>query len=481
MATQTHYLTNTLVGGWQSMSTTTPGADAYASPVTGWIVGSTAPGSLLYSSFAPAAERLESTFAATAQPDGTLDTSLKDALYIDPGGGGDYASGNWTVNGVVRANTNGGAQDGRLRYRLFKADADGTNATEITAAAQLGATLTNVSNAADFNSSVTFNPGAFSVTASQKLFLQLAWERTGAGGMTTADINFRIGTNSTRVVTADFTAGSTAYTADVSETVSLSESASAAFDAITSPSESVGAVTEAVTGAYGAVASPAETVAHAESLASQWTTSPSAAETVGLDESLAAGLLLSADVSESVGAIGEVASAGYEARPVPQETVGISESASTTFAAIAAPSESVALSETAAAGMGSSANVAESLGSISENSGVGYSAAVAPSESVTVAESVEGTQSGGGGTSYTAEVGESVSLADALGSTLTTEAQVADTVALTEQVSADGLVPIYDLATSTVVASPDGQSSIVSTGGRAAITSIDATAIIEEN
>lgn len=480
MATQTHYLTNTLVGGWQSMSTTTPGSDAYASPVTGWIVGSTTPGSNLYSSFAPATERAEATFGATAQPDGSLDTSLKDALYIDPGGGGDYASGNWTVNGVVRANTNGGAQDGRLRYRLFKADADGTSATEITAAAQLGVTLTNVSNAADFNSSVTFNPGAFSVTASQRLFIQLAWERTGAGGMTTADINFRIGTNSTRVVTSDFTAGSTAYTADVDETVSLSESAGAAFAAIANPSESVGAIGESASSVYGAVASPAETVAHDESLASQWATSPGVAETVGLDESLAAGLLLSADVNESVGAIDEAASASYEARPVPQETVEISESAGAAFAAITAPSESVALSEAAATGMGSSVTVAEGLGSISDSSSVGYSAVVAPSESVSIAENVEGAQSSGG-VSYTADVGESMSLADALGSTLTTTAQVADAVALAEQISAGGLVPVYDSATSTVVASPDGQSSIVSTGARAAITSIDATAIIEED
>jgi hypothetical protein len=67
--------------------------------------------------------------------------------------------------------------------------------------------VTNVSTSADFDSNLTFNPGAFSISA-QYLFFQIAWERTGAGGMTTSDIDFRTGSSGsvgTRVLTADFT------------------------------------------------------------------------------------------------------------------------------------------------------------------------------------------------------------------------------------------------------------------------------------
>jgi hypothetical protein len=478
MAALTWYMTNSLVSVHQEMSETSPGADATSSPNVGWIVGTTAP--TVYAEFDAGVKAAAATFSATARPDGSINTTIGDCLRTTNVYNGSFASANWTINGVVIGVTNSGAQDGRLRYRIFKsANADGSGATEVTAGAQIGATITNLSTTQQ-NSSVTFNPGAFSLS-NEYLFVQVGWEITGAGGMSTTDVVFRVGNTATRIVSSDFTASSQQFTANVSETVSLSESTTATFAAAAAVSESVGAVGESTAAAYGAIASPAETVAHAESLASLWATSPGVAETVGLNESLASGLLLSADVNESVGAIGEAASAGYEARPVPQETVEISESAGTTFAAITSPSESVSLSEAAAAGVGASATIAESLGSISESSSVGYSATAAAGETMSIAESVEGTQSGGGGASYTADVGESVALADALGSTLTTTALLADTVALAEQVSAGGLVPIYDLATSTVVASPDGQSSIVSTGGRASITSIDATAIIEEN
>lgn len=205
MALQQHFLTDTLVGGFQSCSLTPPAGDAYASPVTGWIVGSTAPGGAPYSEFRPATERLESTFQAGALPDGSIDTANKDAWLIDPGGAGTYAAGNWEIRGVVRANTNGGAADGRLRYRLFRAAADGSGAVEITAGTtHLGATVSNVATSADAVSNVIFNPGAVTVTASERIFVQVAWERTGAGGMSTSDINIRIGGNSTYVVTTDF-------------------------------------------------------------------------------------------------------------------------------------------------------------------------------------------------------------------------------------------------------------------------------------
>jgi hypothetical protein len=222
VAVKTFYLTNSRVGTLgQQLSETSPGSDAYASPALGWVVGTGA--GVDYSEFEAGAERASSTFGATVRPDGSLEVaSFSDYWTSESALTGSFASGNWTINGVVRAQTLGGAQDGRLRYRLFRcSNSSGSAATEITGGVQIGATLTNVSTSADFNSSVTFNPGAFSLS-SEFLMVQVAWERTGAGGMTSADINFRIGTNSTRVVTSDFSSSQS-----VTPTVAIATSAAA--------------------------------------------------------------------------------------------------------------------------------------------------------------------------------------------------------------------------------------------------------------
>jgi hypothetical protein len=141
-------------------------------------------------------------------PDGTLDTTNKDAMRSPTALTGSFASANWSFQFAVRSPTQGGAADGRIRYRIIKAAADGTSATEITAGQQQASLLTDVGNAADANSTATFNPGAFSVT-NQYVFIQIAWERTGAGGMTTTNIRLRTGSaatpTGTSILTADFT------------------------------------------------------------------------------------------------------------------------------------------------------------------------------------------------------------------------------------------------------------------------------------
>jgi len=198
----TLFMTNTLVSVWQEMSETSPGADATSSPNVGWVVGTTAP--TVYSEMDAGNKAANGTFSATVRPDGSLNTTLGDGLRSTNKYTGDFASANWTINGVVIGVTNSGAQDGRLRYRLFRSvNADGSGATEITAGVQIGATITNLSTTQQ-NSSVTFNPGAFSLT-DEYLFIQIGWEITGAGGMSTTDVVFRIGNTATRVVTAAFT------------------------------------------------------------------------------------------------------------------------------------------------------------------------------------------------------------------------------------------------------------------------------------
>ena len=95
-----------------------------------------------------------------------------------------------------------------MRCRLFRGpNADGTSSVEITAAQQQGGLVTDLATTATQVSTATFNPGAFSVN-NEYIFIQLAWERTGAGSMVSADVNARIGNGSgsgCRVVTSDFT------------------------------------------------------------------------------------------------------------------------------------------------------------------------------------------------------------------------------------------------------------------------------------
>lgn len=204
MAALTHYLTNNSASVGSDLSDTDPGAEAYRSPVTGWIVST---GTTNRSPYANDVEQAAATFVDNTPPDGTLDTINGD-FWTSPILNGDFASANWEVHACVRANTNGGAQDGNIYCRLFKgANQDGSGATEITGAAQTSTAYTNLATSATQDCVMTFNPGAFTLT-NEYYFVQLACGRTGAGGMTSADVDFRIGNASalgSRVVTADFT------------------------------------------------------------------------------------------------------------------------------------------------------------------------------------------------------------------------------------------------------------------------------------
>jgi hypothetical protein len=206
VAALTWYLTNASVSVGSDLSDTDPGAEAYRSPVTGWIVST---GLTNHSAYFNDVERAASTFVDTAPPSGGLDSANGD-FWVSPAPlTGDFDAGNWNIHFAARANTNGGAQDGRMRCRLFRGpNQDGSGATEITAAQQQGGLVANLATSATQVSTATFDPGAFSV-AGEYIFVQLAWERTGAGGMTTSDVNARIGNGSgtgSRVITANFTA-----------------------------------------------------------------------------------------------------------------------------------------------------------------------------------------------------------------------------------------------------------------------------------
>lgn len=205
----TWFATTSLVGTvWQEMSETSPGTDATSA--VGWTVGTQ--GGPIRASLDSGTKRASNTFSGTTQPDGTLDNSLGDALRSTNPYTGTFATGTWTFNFTVIGVTNSGAQDGIAYYRILKGSAsDGSNATEVTSGSVTGSTVTNLTTTAQTSSATTSSISSFTAD-NEYIFCQVAWEITGAGGMTTTDVVMRVGTNSTRLVSPTFTAASTVNT-----------------------------------------------------------------------------------------------------------------------------------------------------------------------------------------------------------------------------------------------------------------------------
>jgi hypothetical protein len=202
VASRTFYLRSDLSNFWSRLSES---GETAANTGFGWTVDT---GATNHSEYASGLERAAATFVDTTPPDGSLDLSLRDAFRTDTTLNGSFASGNWEFHFVVRAGNNGGSQDGRVRFRLLKgSNSDGSGATEITAEQKQASIVSDVSTSADFDSTLTVNPGAITLTF-EYLFIQVAWERTGAGAAGNSDINFRTGTDAstgTRIITSDFT------------------------------------------------------------------------------------------------------------------------------------------------------------------------------------------------------------------------------------------------------------------------------------
>ncbi len=260
MPSLTLYCKNTTLSPFQEMSETSPGAEANSSPAMGWVVGT---GSTLTAAMAAGTKVPVANFVDTTHPDGVLDTTNGDGFRSLNTYTGSFASELWTWSGAFIGLTQAGTQDGFCRVRLFRStNANGSGATEITAGAQTGSTVTNLSAATQQASGISFNPGAFSLS-NEYLFLQVAWTRTGAGGMSTTDVIFRYGTFGCRLATATFTASATAYTADLAETITLSESVDIVRAAPIALAETV-TISESIGVVRAAIAELAESIAIAE-------------------------------------------------------------------------------------------------------------------------------------------------------------------------------------------------------------------------
>lgn len=193
----------------QVMRESDPGTDT-TDTTTGWQPDTTAAGN--YSSAMVKTVQAAGTFSGTAQPDGSIVTTKLqgDCWRSAVPYTGTFDAGDWVIHGVwQRTGTASAAAAGRNGFRIFRSsdtDFNGASATEITASAQLGAIIApGTPNTGDSSCTITLGSQTFD---HEYIFIQLAWEITTAAtghGSPTCGWLLRCGTNSSRVVTPNFT------------------------------------------------------------------------------------------------------------------------------------------------------------------------------------------------------------------------------------------------------------------------------------
>ncbi len=199
MAPQTYYLLDSLAtnSSHLALQDTPP---ATATSTTGWTVGNQAAGQS--SSMSAQTERLRSTFTATQQPSGPPSGILGDCYRTPTRLIGDFAAGDFVLALPLIAVNSGGDQDVAARLRIWRSRfPDGALAHEVTAAIQIGTTVSNLTTAAQQISTVTAAVAAFAL-AREFLFFQLALGIIQAGGAISRDALIRNGADA-KIVTPD--------------------------------------------------------------------------------------------------------------------------------------------------------------------------------------------------------------------------------------------------------------------------------------
>jgi hypothetical protein len=221
MATRTWWLRQIVVGGanpnrlyWDRVDAATLGTQATSS--TGWNVGTRLPDT--YAELNQGTEVGRATFSSTIVPNATAPTvdnsyasqanftpptllSSTDSILTVYEYNGSFDAGNWVFTFPVIAVTLGGAQDGAITMRVFKAPRNGTafgTTTELTSALLQGTAVSNLTTAAVQSSVVTWSAPAFQLN-NEFIICKIGWRITGAGGGNNSDVAFRYGTGCTMV------------------------------------------------------------------------------------------------------------------------------------------------------------------------------------------------------------------------------------------------------------------------------------------
>jgi hypothetical protein len=174
IAGQPWYFLSSATDGWGELQEGgTPPADSTIG--TGWNVAGVAAGQ--YSRMAFGSVRGNATFGGTAQPSSGPDNTLKDAWRTPTAITGDFVAGDWQF-AVPFIAVEGEGATLRVRLRFWRsANADASGATEITAGAVVGSTVTDLQDDIPQISSGTVALGAVTLT-NEYLFAQVAAETT---------------------------------------------------------------------------------------------------------------------------------------------------------------------------------------------------------------------------------------------------------------------------------------------------------------
>jgi hypothetical protein len=244
--------------------------------------------------------------------------------------------------------------------------------------------------------------------------------------------------------------GSTAYTASLSETISIAESVASLLRCHPALSESISlteavavifrahvalsesrALSEAIAATFRAHPSLSESESLSESLTSKFAAHAALAESRSITETLTSKFSAHAAVSEAV-ALSEAVAATFRAHASVVESVSVAESAAVRLAAHAALAESVGLVELVAAALAASAGLSEAVG-LSESLAAVLRAVAGLSEALTVGESA----SAGGAQHFDEGLSETVSIGESLAAVLRTSAQLVETVSIAESAATD--------------------------------------------
>ena len=154
-----------------TLQTSTPSATNSA---TGWTVSGVA--ATRYSRQTYNTEVGTANFTTTLQPSGAPVNSAEDCWRYGPSTG-TFSGGTWYSSLSVIGVTAGGIQDGRARFKLWRAsNAAGSNATQIvTTTVPVGAGVVNLSTTVAQSSAASFEVPGFELNG-EYLFLQVAWE-----------------------------------------------------------------------------------------------------------------------------------------------------------------------------------------------------------------------------------------------------------------------------------------------------------------
>lgn len=205
MSILTLYCGNPLQAG-SNAGLLTPTVPAASTSTTGWTV---ATASINYSRLSYNVERASGTFNAPQEPSGAPTSQAPDCYRISAATTGDFSAGTWYSSLSVIAVTAGTTHDGRALFRLWRASSSSAvSPTQISSSIMTGTLIANLTTTVAQSSAASIQVGAFSL-ANEYLFLQCAWQRTGAGGSSTNDVLLRYGSmgtiHGTGLVTADFT------------------------------------------------------------------------------------------------------------------------------------------------------------------------------------------------------------------------------------------------------------------------------------